>query len=217
MNGIHDLGGMHGLGPIEVEKDEPVFHAPWEGRVLGLFLVLGPWGRSRWRNFRYELERLPAADYLRTPYYERRFMLIVNRLLRSDLVTPAELESGTADPSRPRPMLPPAPARGRRAGAARVDVRVPPRFRIGQSVRSRNRHPEGHTRQPRYTRGKRGTIVRDNGVFPLQDTDVNGEPVNARPQHVYTVRFRARELWGDEASPRDGVYVDLWEDYLERT
>jgi nitrile hydratase len=83
-------------------------------------------------------------------------------------------------------------------------------------VRARNINPEGHTRLPRYTRGRRGRIVRDNGVFALQDTDVNGQSLGGRPQHVFTVRFAARELWGEQASARDSVYVDLWEDYLER-
>jgi nitrile hydratase len=214
MNGVHDMGGMHGMGPIVHEKDEPVFHEVWEGRSWGLRRAMAPWGRGRWGSFRYELERIPAADYLRMSYYERWFVVLVNQLLRSDLITAAELETGKADPSRPTPTLPPAPPET--AGAARQNARVNPQFKLGQRVRSRNLHPEGHTRQPRYTRGKRGIVVRDNGVFALQDTDVNGQSLGGRPQHVYTVRFTARELWGDEASPRDSVYVELWEDYLER-
>ena len=82
-------------------------------------------------------------------------------------------------------------------------------------MRARNMHPRGHTRLPRYTRGKHGIVVRDHGVFALQDTDENGQRLGEPQQHVYTVRFTARELWGDEANERDAVYLDLWEDYLD--
>ena len=91
-----------------------------------------------------------------------------------------------------------------------------PRFRVGQSVRARNMNPVGHTRLPRYTRGKRGTIVRDEGVFNFPDTDAEGFSLDVRPKHVYTVRFPARELWGEQAGALDTVHVSLWEDYLER-
>jgi nitrile hydratase subunit beta len=215
MNGIHDMGGMHGMGPIVYEKDEPVFHEAWERRVWGLQRVLGPWGRGRrWGSFRYDLERIPPAEYLRMSYYERWFTVAVSRLMRSDLITAAELETGKANPSRPKPALLPAPAAVPAVAASSAVVK--PRFKPGQNVRSRNLHPQGHTRQPRYTRGKRGTIIRDNGVFALQDTDLNGQSLGGRLQHVYTVRFTARELWGEAAALSDSVYVDLWEDYLER-
>jgi nitrile hydratase len=221
MNGIHDMGGMHGMGPIQHEANEPVFHEPWEGRAWAMVLTTGRWGRGRWGNTRYELERIPPAEYLRMSYYERWFTILVNRLLRSNLITPAELESGRADPKLPKPMLPPAPPRASGqtgpSGTARLDVRVDPRFTIGQPIRVRDMHPEGHTRLPRYPRGKRGTVVLDHGVFALQDTDADGGPLGPKPQHVFTVRFAARELWGEQASPQDAVYVDMWEDYLERS
>jgi nitrile hydratase subunit beta len=94
------------------------------------------------------------------------------------------------------------------------DVSVSPRFKAGQQVRARNINPQGHTRLPRYPRGKIGTIERDHGVFVFPDT--NAHFLGEKPQHVYSVRFAARELWGPQASARDAVYVDLWEDYLER-
>lgn len=217
MNGIHDMGGMHGMGPIVREKDEPVFHEVWERRIWGLTWAIAHWNLERFGSFRYEIERIPAAEYLRMSYYERWYPMLVNRLLRGDLITTAELESGKADPVRPRPTLPPtSPAAGAPEGIAAHNTSVVARFRAGQRVRSRNLHPLGHTRQPRYTRGRSGTVIRDNGVFAPQDTDAEGQPLGGRLQHVYTVRFTARELWGDEASPRDSVYVDLWEDYLER-
>jgi nitrile hydratase len=95
-------------------------------------------------------------------------------------------------------------------------VQIRPQFNVGQRVRARNINPVGHTRLPRYMRGHRGTIVTDHGVFDFQDTDGEGYTLPDRPQHVYTVRFTARELWGEAANPRDIVHAELWEDYLER-
>jgi nitrile hydratase len=92
-------------------------------------------------------------------------------------------------------------------------VSVAPRFKAGQAVRTRNIHPTGHTRLPRYARGKVGMINRDHGVFVFPDT--NAHFLGEKPQHVYSVRFAARELWGEQASPQDSVYIDMWEDYLE--
>ena len=100
-------------------------------------------------------------------------------------------------------------------GFGLLDVDAPARFRVDDTVRARNIHPPGHTRSPRYARGKRGTVVRDNGVYALQDTDAQGRQLGDLPQHVYTVRFTARELWGNRGNERDAVYVELWEDYLE--
>jgi nitrile hydratase len=88
-----------------------------------------------------------------------------------------------------------------------------PRFQLGQQVRARNMHPTGHTRLPRYARGKLGTIDRHHGAFVFPDT--NAHFLGEKPQHIYSVRFAARELWGDQASPRDAVYIDMWDDYLE--
>jgi nitrile hydratase len=143
--------------------------------------------------------------------------MLVNRLLRGGLITPEELASGKADRTRQAPTQLPAPARPLAAPGARVDnISVRPAFKVGQRVRARNLNPEGHTRLPRYTRGKVGTVLRNNGAFALQDTDTNGIWLGGRAQPVYTIRFTAQELWGERSSSRDCVYVDLWEDYLER-
>ena len=215
MNGIHDMGGMDGMGPVTPEANEPVFHEPWEGRVYGLTRALARWGRGRaWGSFRFALESLPPADYLRMSYYERWFTVYVNRLLGSGLVTEDELATGYADRSRPRPELLPAPA-AESLRAGRLDIEVAAGFSPGDEVRVRNLHPRGHTRLPRYTRGRRGTVIRDNGVYALQDTDEQGRRLGETPQHVYTVRFAARELWGERAAARDSVYVEMWEEYVE--
>jgi nitrile hydratase beta subunit len=215
VNGIHDMGGMHGMGPIDPERNEPVFHEAWESRVLAISFSLRPWAQGRnWGNNRYRLETIPPAEYLRMSYYERWFSSLTSRLLGSDLVTQEELDNGAADPGQPTPpQLPASPQES--VGSGRLDLQVEPRFRPNQAVRARNINPVGHTRLPRYTRGRRGTIVSDHGVFALQDTDVNGQRLGPFPQHVYTVQFTARELWGNDALAPDAVYVDLWEDYLE--
>ena len=217
MNGIHDMGGMDGFGPVEPEPDEPVFHHRWEGRVFAIRAALRPKDRvPGWGSFRYDLERIPPADYLRMSYYERWFAISLDRLLRSGLVTPTELETGKPEPGSPvEPLRPASPRRASAPG--RLDVDVAPRFQPGEDVRARNLHPPGHTRLPRYARGKTGIVARDNGVYVLQDTDEAGKALGRPPQHVYTVRFAARDLWGERASARDAVYVDLWEDHLEPT
>jgi nitrile hydratase beta subunit len=221
MNGIHDMGGMHGMGPIEVREDERPFHAEWEGRAWGLIRAAGPFGPTRRRNFRYELETLPPAQYLQMQYYERFIKVLVDRLLAARLLTQAELDSGRADPASPRftPRVTPASVaeqQTRRRSLRRDDVRIQPRFTVGQPVRARNLNPIGHTRLPRYIRGHRGTIVADHGVFDVQDTDAEGYTLPNRPQHVYTVGFSARELWGATAHARDLIHAELWEEYLER-
>jgi len=215
MNGIHDMGGMQGMGELGYVRDEPVFHAAWEGRVHALSTALGAYGK--WRGLRPEIEAIPAADYLRMSYYERWLTALTERIVKSGLATRAEVERGAAQPGSPR-ATPALTAENARAAALRtprteLDVRVPPRFRIGQRVRGANLHPTTHTRMPGYTRGKTGVVERDRGVFALPDSEVYF--LDPKPQHVYLIRFTARELWGDTASARDSSYIDLWEDYLE--
>lgn len=95
----------------------------------------------------------------------------------------------------------------------RMEGGAPPRFRPGDRVRARNVHPPGHTRLPRYARGREGVVDRDYGAFIFPDTNAHGQ--GKKPQHLYSVRFSARELWGDGASGRDFVYIDMWDDYLD--
>ena len=217
MNGIHDMGGMHGMGPIEHEENEPVFHARWEGRALALNLASSAWRKWNIDAGRHQIELIPPADYLRMSYYEKWTERLIELLVHHGLVTRAEITSGRPDPGSTKStppltaeMVTPSIARG---GSARRNAQVAPRFREGQHVRALNINAVGHTRLPRYARGKSGVIFRDHGVFVFPDS--NAKFLGEAPEHVYSVRFESRELWGQQASPRDSVYIDLWDDYLE--
>ena len=218
MNGIHDMGGMQDMGPIEYEKSEPVFHAPWESRVFAMVLATFAWHKWNLDAFRHTREVLPPEDYLRLSYYEQWFSGLLDLLVRRGLVTAAETESGTPAPgtSKASPPLTPdkvVPAVLSTRIHAQRDVLMFPRFQMGQQVRARNINPVRHTRLPRYARGKLGKIDRDHGVFVFPDT--NAHFLGEKPQHVYSVCFAARELWGAQASEKDCVYLDMWDDYLE--
>jgi nitrile hydratase len=216
MNGVHDMGGMHGMGPVEIEKNEPVFHAEWERRAFAITLASGYRGKWNIDMGRYSRERMPPAAYLAATYYERWLFGLGKLLVEEGLVTADELATG-----RPATRADPAGTlrtadvatylRNRRN--ARLDDDVPPRFKAGDRIVARNIHPLGHTRLPRYARGKRGVVDRDHGVFIFPDT--NAMTRDKKPQHLYSVRFAARELWGPAASERDAVYADLWDDHLD--
>jgi nitrile hydratase len=218
MNGIHDMGGMQDMGPIEHERQEPAFHVPWEGRVYALSRVLRARG-GKWNldSFRQGIELLPPADYLRMTYYERWFAWILAKLVSTGDATQTEIE--TSVPAQGSPHTTPfvtaasAPNMVVRRGTARRDVPAAARFKAGQRARARNINPVGHTRLPRYVRGKEGVVVLDRGVFLFPDT--NAHFLGEKPQHLYSVRFTARELWGEAASSRDVVHVDMWDDYLD--
>jgi nitrile hydratase len=217
VNGIHDMGGMQDMGAIQYEKNEPVFHAAWEGRAFALNLAAGAWRKWNIDAGRHQIELLPPADYLRMSYYEKWTERLVQLLVNTGLVTREEIESGKPAPDSVK-ATPPLTAEKvssilRSGAGAKRDVPAAARFRVGQQVRARNMHPAGHTRLPRYARGKSGTIHLDHGVYVFPDT--NAHFLGEKPQHVYSVRFAARELWGEQASPRDAVYVDLWDGHLE--
>jgi nitrile hydratase len=218
MNGAHDMGGMHGMGPVVREANEPVFHAGWEGRVLAMFLAAGAWRRWNIDMGRFARENVPALDYLGRSYYEIWLHGLETLLVDKQLVARDEIDAARAGGHVGRsaePPLSPDNVAGvlARGGSARVASDMPAQFAAGDAVRVVNRHPRGHTRMPRYVRGRSGTVLRDHGVFVFPDTHaVDGTP---KPQHVYAVRFAATELWGAAASPRDSMMVDLWDDYLE--
>jgi nitrile hydratase len=217
MNGVHDMGGMHGMGPIEYERNEPVFHTRWEARAFALTLAMGAWRKWNIDASRHSRELIPPTEYLRMSYYEKWIAGLVELSVKGGLITREEAESGSPAQGSSK-ATPPLTADKvaktlLKGGPASRDVAVAPRFQVGQHVRARNVHPAGHTRLPRYARGKLGTIARDHGVHVFPDT--NAHFLGENPQHVYSVRFAARELWGEQAAPHDAVYIDLWDDHLD--
>ena len=133
-------------------------------------------------------------------------------------MTQTELETGVAEGgnTKGRKVLRAAAVRPTIAAGFPSTSNVPAvaRFHVGEHVRARNINPSAHTRLPRYARGKLGTIERDHGVFVFNDSKVQG--LGDKPQHLYSVRFAARELWGSGAPAGDSVHLDLWDDHLER-
>jgi nitrile hydratase len=218
MNGVHDMGGQQNMGPVVYEKDEPVFHAPWEGRIYVLSRAIRALRKWSLDTDRHALELMPPVDYLRMSYYERWVHRLEGQLVKYGLVSKEEIESRKADPRAPKanPALTLATSDRwlNRGITSADDPTVRPLFKVRQRVRARNINPTGHTRLPRYARGKIGVIVRDHGVYLFPDTNAHFQ--GEKRQHVYSVRFSARELWGPSASSRDSVHIDLWDDYLER-
>jgi nitrile hydratase len=195
MDGIHDMGGMEGFGRVLREGNEPLFHHAWERRMLAIGVLAGLMVNAD--EFRHAIERIAPPDYLMSSYYERWLRAVEGLYAekgisncRSELVPVAIV---TASDSHQR---------------------TTEKFVVGDQVRARVIHPPGHTRLPRYVRGRQGRVVRDLGekVFP----DTNAHHAGENRQHVYTVEFSARELFGPERNTRDTVRLDLWEDYLER-
>ena len=215
MDGIHDMGGMDGFGAIEREADEPVFHAEWERRTVGMVMSMFAQRFFHLDEYRQEMERMDPRAYL-GPYYARWLHTARELLVAKGLVSRAELASGrAAGRAAGVELLDPAALPGllRARISGRSDEAPPARHRPGERVRARNMHPRHHTRTPRYVRGKTGTVVSDRGVFTLPDS--HAQNAGHSPQHVYAVGFAARELWGEDAPARDSVVIDLWEDYLE--
>jgi nitrile hydratase subunit beta len=216
MNGVHDLGGMQGFGPVVPEKDEPVFHEAWEGRLVAMRRAVAATGKLP-PLLRPAIESIPAADYLRLGYYEKWYLAVVELLVAGGLATREEIAAGKAAAGSVKsvPITPEAASVLPFRLAKMPDkTAVKPGYSAGERVRARKINPVGHTRLPRYVRGRTGVIEIDRGVQNFPDTSVYGRGDN--PQHVYAVRFTARELWGEAASARDSVYLDLWESYLER-
>ena len=222
MNSVHDMGGMHGFGRIPYDKNEPVFHEEWEGRLYGLLRAISvPLARNTDEG-RYALEQLDPAVYLGSSYYERWLLRTEIKVVEKGLVTSDELDDQIIffrehpDASMPSTQDPDAVeramARVYRRGPAARHAPASLRFSIGDSVTTRNFHPKGHTRLPRYARGKHGTISAIRETADLPDAVAVG--LSPETQPVYSVRFEGQQLWGESTEPNACVYIDLWECYL---
>jgi nitrile hydratase subunit beta len=217
MNGAQDMGGMMGFGPVTVEPDEPVFHAAWERRAFALTLAMAAPGGWNIDQSRAARESLHPAQYLAKSYYEIWLAGLEKLLVERSLLTPEEVDQGKAlQPAKPvRKRLTAATVDGvlARGGPTERVPAAPQRFKLGEPVRARNIHPLGHTRLPRYVRGHVGCVTHVHGAHVLPDSNAKGAGEN--PQWLYTVRFQARQLWGEAADPSVSVSVDAWESYLE--
>jgi nitrile hydratase subunit beta len=219
MNGVHDMGGMHGFGPIRPRDNDEPLHADWEGRVNALVNVVRARGVFNIDESRHGIERMDPAAYLRASYYERWLASLETNLMDKGVLTAGEVEArmaqleGAAEVARRDD-----PDLARAVMQARMAPGEPPQpgpsgFKPGDAVRTRNVHPTGHTRLPRYARGKAGVIDRFYGIDTLPDANAHGR--GPAPEPLYSVRFTAQELWGASAEPNQTVNIDLWESYLE--
>lgn len=216
MNGPHDLGGEHGLGPINPEPEiaEPVFHGDWERRVFALTLTCGMLGQWSIDEGRYARERQHPVDYLSNTYYENWLAGLETLLVEKGLVTANELVTGVAESIAEGYQVPDVDATQKilaNGGPTRMESDLTPSFSVGEKVRVINQNPLTHTRAPRYTRHHTGTVEFGHGVHVFADASAHGRHQGV---HLYTVRFEADELWGKKA-PGGPVYVDLWEPHLE--
>lgn len=212
MDGVHDLGGMHGFGAVQVEADEPVFHEPWEGRTFGLMIATGAAG-LRAGSLRPGIELLDSATYLMAGYYERWARSVEVGLIEAGTLSADEIDrrATTGGPPTEHAEDTDPPFASRLAGAL-VGPReasgeaVPARFAVGDRVTVRRMAPADHHRCPRYVRGATGTVTATPGGWPHAGGDGPAEA-------TYTVRFAMSDLWGDDAEP-GRLYLDLWERYL---
>ncbi len=224
MDGAHDMGGMHGFGPVAPERDEPVFHEAWEGHVFAACVAAWSLGLMGGDEGRHAIERMGSRAYLSSSYYARWLAMLETLLVEHGTLSSEELArrlaavrrdpaayapSKTGDEDLARRLLDDigADARSDRPAAG------PPRFAPGDRVRAVLTSTPGHTRLPRYVRGRAGEVVAHHGSHVFPDASAHG--LGEQPKPLYTVRFAARELWGPQAPAGDGVHVDLWEPYLQ--
>ena len=203
MNGPHDLGGMMGFGPVVQEPCEAAFHDNWQARAFALTLAMGATGKWNIDTSRHARERIPPGRYLTSSYYEIWFEALVTLLNETGATGQPPAPLAASDVAR-------VLARG---SPANRPPRRPARFSTGDRVTTRNMNPTGHTRLARYLRARSGEIIKVHGVHVFPDDNASGRGEN--PQWLYTVRFSARELWGEDHPETDFVHADLWEPYFE--
>jgi nitrile hydratase subunit beta len=216
MNGIHDMGGMHGFGKVEPEANEPVFHASWEGRALAMNRAMGYLGLWTIDAARFSRETLPPDVYLGSSYYKKWTLGLANLCVQFGLVADDELAAGHAlyQAKAVKPaLIAPEVSHTLSRGCFDRPPSAPAKFAPGARVRARNINPQGHTRLPRYARGRSGVVESIRGYHVFPDTAATGQRNEAH--WLYTVVFDAHELWGDGADPALKVSIDAWEPYLE--
>jgi nitrile hydratase beta subunit len=215
MDGVHDMGGMDGFGKVEVEKNEPPFHAAWEGRVLAMQRAMGYAGAWHIDHSRFAQEQLPPLSYLGASYYQRWMMAMESNVTERGYATPEELKAGhakTAGKNLPRKLTPDVVDAGLSRSSFYRQQQGPQKFKPGDKVRTANIHPATHTRLPRYARDKVGVVEMCHGCHMYPDSVATDRGDN--PQWLYTVVFDSRELWGPDADPTLKISIDAFEPYL---
>ncbi len=213
MEGVHDMGGMHGFGAVPVDDVQLPFDEPWEGRTFGLFIAAGAAG-ARSGSIRPGIEAIAPADYLAMGYFERWARSLEAGLVDAGTLTVADIDTRVRTPRPPgRHAQDTNPKMAAGLAAALINhprrpsgEDVPARFDVGDRVTVKRMAPEGHHRCPRYVRGVTGTVIRQPGGWPHASGD-------GPPEAVYTVRFEMGDLWGEDAEA-GFLHLDLWERYL---
>ena len=203
MDGMHDLGGKQGFGPVRYALNAQVFHEPWEKRVNALYSLAVKLGVFNMDEYRHAIERMEPRHYLSASYYERSLTSLATLCVEKGLVTREELERrshGAFPLSLP-------------SAAGRSNVTGPTRFKAGDRVRVRDDHVPGHMRMPAYIRGKTGVVVGESPAYRFPDAHAHG--VVAADEPTCDVRFSASELWPNSADEAF-VHVGVFHSYLER-
>jgi nitrile hydratase subunit beta len=207
MDGIHDLGGMQGFGPVLHSPAESAFVDRWEAVARALMAVVAGAVQASGGEFRHSIERMEPGHYLTSSYYEHWLTAAATLAVEHGLVTHSDLEARAGGRF---PLS--GPVLASPVADAGPDVSEP-RFGVGDRVRVCEWHPPGHTRCPRYVRGKFGTVVRVDGIHSVPDIEAHGTA--RRDEPTYSVRFDATDLWRD-GQHGVSVLVGLWDSYLER-
>ncbi len=215
MNSTHDLGGMHGFGPIDRSQVDN-FNQQWEEKVFGLTLACGMLGKWNLDQSRFAREQMHPGEYLQSSYYEHWLHGLELLLVEHGLVTREELNEGNPATRGELNAVPAEKVQGilKQGASTQLESERAPVFQTGDTVQVRNFNPRTHTRAPRYIRGCNGVVSAHYGahIFPDQHA-ANGTKLSA---HLYSVRFEAGELWGStHGEERSAVYVDVFESYLE--
>jgi nitrile hydratase beta subunit len=225
VHGIHDIGGMHGLGRVQTEENEPPFHAPWEGRMHGIAVTCQVSGINTTPEQRMTIENISPSLYLSTSYYEKWLYAYETILARKGVVSREEIDRRVAEQSDEKMIAHPVEPEtlteyGKKLRHVLYNgtphdrpTDVAPMFKTGDKVRAKVIHADRHTRLPAFTMGKVGTVKAYHGAHCSHEALAAGD--GDVPVHLYAVKFPSTELWGEDGEDGDAVHVDLFEMYLE--
>ena len=215
MDGVHDLGGKQGFGPIDVDEVEIPFHADWEGRMWAIAqCARSPdWTIDWWRHVR---ELIDPIDYLSRPYFDSWTQTHIAAFIDSREFTLDEILSGQsanalADPQASQGYEDILTAIEAQADRFDRETEAQPAYQVGDKIFTRQLLPGHHTRLPAYARGKPGMIHAQHGAHVFADASAQGNEI---AQHLYSVVFEAGDLWIEAGNRNDRVFIDLWESYL---